>query len=178
MLGTRDLRARIEATLRQDWQRLFSYAHRLTRNRDEAADLLQSCAVKALAAPRGPDSEASLRAWLYTILRNAWVDQLRQRLPPGDDATLGPTGAELWSFDDRLIADLTVRRALERIDGQHREVIELVDLAGFRYAEAAQILAVPTGTVMSRLSRARLALLEAIEGQNIRPIHSGRRHVA
>lgn len=172
------MRRKIETALRQDWQRLFSYALRLTRNRDEASDLLQSCAVKALAASRGPGSDANLRAWLYAILRNAWVDQIRQRMGPGDDGTLGPVGTGPWNFDDRLIAELTVRRALELVDVQHREVVELVDLAGFRYAEAAQILAIPTGTVMSRLSRARLALLEAIKGQNIRPIQSGRRHVA
>lgn len=173
-----DVRGKIETALRQDWHRLMSYAHRLTRNRDEAADLVQACAVKALAAPRGPNSEATLRAWLYAILRNTWVDQVRQRTPVVEDESLGVVASEPWRFDDRVIAELTVRMALELVEIQHREVIELVDIAGFRYAEAASILRIPVGTVMSRLSRARLALLEAIEGQNIRPLQSGRRNVA
>lgn len=80
-----------------------------------------------------------------------------------------------WRHDDRLIAAITVRQALERLDPPHREVIELVELAGFRYAEAAQILDVPVGTVMSRLSRARLSLLEALEEGNLRPLATRRR---
>lgn len=82
-----------------------------------------------------------------------------------------------WRHDDRLIAEITVKQALERLDATHRDIIELVDLAGFRYAEAAEILGVPVGTVMSRLSRARLALLDEIGGRNVTPFPTGRRHV-
>lgn len=84
-------------------------------------------------------------------------------------------GVSHWRHDDRLIAEITVRQALDRLDPPHREILELIDLAGFRYAEAADILGVPVGTVMSRVSRARLSLLEAIEGGNLRPLAARRR---
>jgi RNA polymerase sigma-70 factor (ECF subfamily) len=64
---------------------------------------------------------------------------------------------------------------LEKLEPAHREIIALVDIAGFRYAEAAEILDVPVGTVMSRLSRARLAMIALIEGHNVMPIAAARR---
>lgn len=167
------MRIIVERALRQNWERLFSYALRLSGNRDGAADLLQSCATKALAAAP-PEEAERVRAWLFAILRNIWIDEHRR----------GETGAlaaeetledEQWRHDDRMIAVITVRQALERLEQPYREVIELVDLAGFRYGEAADILGVPVGTVMSRLSRARLLLLNAIEGGVVRPFAARQR---
>ena len=68
-------------------------------------------------------------------------------------------------------------QGLARIDVAHREIINLVDINGFRYAEAAEILGIPEGTVMSRLSRARLSLLEAIGG-NVVAIESAKRRTS
>ncbi len=82
-----------------------------------------------------------------------------------------------WQHDDRLIAEITVRQALDRLDVTQRDIIELVDLAGFRYAEAAELLGVPIGTVMSRLSRARLALIDEIAGRNLVPFTKQPRRV-
>jgi len=165
----------VERALRQNWERLFSYARRLAGNRDVAADLLQSCAMKALSA-QPPAEEAQIRAWLFTILRNAWIDEHRRGQVSARaeecDAEERP-----WRYDDRLIATITVRQALDRLEPPHREVLELVELAGFKYAEAAEILGVPVGTIMSRLSRARMALLAAIEGGNLRALAT-RRHQA
>lgn len=79
-------------------------------------------------------------------------------------------------YDDGIIAEITVRQALKQIAPVHREIIELVDLAGFRYGEVASILGVPQGTIMSRLSRARQALLAVIECENLRPFEARRRH--
>jgi RNA polymerase sigma-70 factor (ECF subfamily) len=167
------LRIIVERALRQNWERLFSYALRLSGSRDGAADLLQSCATKALAAAP-PEEGERVRAWLFAILRNIWIDEHRR----GQVSAIAAEEAledEQWRHDDRLIAAITVRQALERLDPLHREIVELVDLAGFRYGEAADILGVPVGTVMSRLSRARLLLLNAIEGGTVRPFAARQR---
>ena len=167
------MRLIVERALRQNWERLFSYALRLSGSRDGAADLLQSCATKALAASP-PEDVARIRAWLFAILRNIWIDEHRR------DAVSAAAVEEMledeqWRHDDRLIAAITVRQALEDLDPLHREIVELVDLAGFRYGEAADILGVPVGTVMSRLSRARLLLLNVIEGGSVRPFAARQR---
>lgn len=161
--------------MRRNWDRLFSYALRLSGSRDAAADLLQSCAMKALAASP-PEEDERIRAWLFTILRNLWIDEHRR----GQASVLAVSQAEAsevghWRHHDSLIAGITVRQALERLDPSHRDILELIDLAGFRYSEASEILGVPVGTVMSRISRARLALLEAIEGGNLRALPARRR---
>ncbi len=167
------MRLIVERALRQNWERLFSYALRLSGNRDGAADLLQSCATKALAGSPPEDAER-IRAWLFAILRNVWIDEHRR-------GAVSAAAAEetledgRWRHDDRLIAAITVRQALERLEPLHREIVELVDLAGFCYGEAADILGVPVGTVMSRLSRARLLLLNAIEGGTVRPFAARQR---
>ena len=170
------LRKTIELALRENWQRLFGYAVRLSGSRDAAGDLLQTCASKALASPAIPTEPSQARAWLFKVLRNCWIDDHRRSSVRADECPAESWGAMAWDCDDRLIAEITVRQALERIDPAHREIIELVDLAGFRYAEAAEILELPLGTVMSRLSRARLAMLGLIEGRNVTPISAGRRH--
>jgi RNA polymerase sigma-70 factor (ECF subfamily) len=90
------------------------------------------------------------------------------------EAVAEPVDQEPWNFDDRMIAELTVRKGMARLEPLHREVVELVDISGFHYAEAAEILGIPIGTVMSRLSRARLALLEAVGG-NVHSLEAQRR---
>lgn len=168
----------IDLALRQNWQHLFGYALRLSGDRDVARDLLQTCALKALASPIGPGDQTTIRAWLFKIMRNTWIDEYRRAQVRMNDLAAAPLGEAAWHHDDRLIAEITVRQALEQIDPLHREIIELVDLSGFRYSEAAEILDVPLGTVMSRLSRARLAMLALIEGRNVTPIAAGRRHAS
>lgn len=131
--------------------------------------------MKALDASP-PEEDERLRPWLFTILRNLWIDEHRR----GQASVLAATEAEApeggyWRHHDSLIAEITVRQALERLDPSHRDILELIDLAGFRYGEAAEILGIPQGTVMSRISRARAALLEAIEGGNLRVLPLRRR---
>ena len=141
--------------------RLFGYALSLASDRDLALELVQDCMVKALAARESPTHEPAYRAWLFRILRNLWYDQIKRPklveigLPAED--LLADT--DVWSGDERRINALTVRLGLSRLSLQQREVIALVDIVGFTYAEAARVLDLPAGTVMSRLSRARRALL-------------------
>ncbi|MDX6749342.1 RNA polymerase sigma factor [Geminicoccaceae bacterium 1502E] len=154
-------RERLEACL----DRLYGYALSLTQDPEQARDLVQECAVKALAARRVPADQAACRAWLFRILRNAFIDSRRRpRLvaleEAGEDGPHSADGVPL--ADERLINVLTVRTAMARLPEAHREVVALIDIGGLSYAEAAQVLGVAEGTVMSRLSRARAALLRLI----------------
>ena len=161
--------------------RLFGYALSLANDREQARDLVQECALKALSAIRVPRDEAAYRAWLFRILRNAFLDHRRRagRLGPTvefDEAEIA--NGEVWRGDDRLISTLTVRLSMAKLSPAHREVLAAVDIAGFSYAETADFLGVPVGTVMSRLSRARLALLHAIGEGKVRPLPVSARQVA
>lgn len=160
--------------------RLFGYALSLTNDREPARDLVQECALKALSAARVPRDEAAYRAWLFRILRNAFLDHRRRagRLGPiveFDENEIA--NGDIWRGDDRLISTLTVRLSMAKLSSAHREVIAAVDIAGFSYAETADFLGVPVGTVMSRLSRARLALLHAIGEGKVRPLPVSARQV-
>lgn len=169
------MRKGIERALQRYLPRLYGYSLSLTGNRDAAQDLLQDCAVKALSTNAVPAAEGALQAWLFRILHNAWIDRHRlDRLdfvpePPEPP----PDGSAFWHHDDRLVSAITVRQAIGRLSSAEREIITLVDLGGLSYAEAAAVLDVPAGTVMSRLSRARQSLLEAIGENNLRPLRSG-----
>ena len=83
-----------------------------------------------------------------------------------------PPEVDLWRYDDAHIAKITVAQGLASLEAPQREIIALIDIAGFGYAEAAEMLQIPVGTVMSRISRARACLLGAIEASAIRPLKS------
>ena len=125
--------------------------------------------MRALSATNIPGDEPAYRAWLFRILRNAFIDQTRRRktvaMAAEDKKFLPET--EFWQGDERHITVLTVKLEMTKLPRHQREIIALIDIAGFSYAEAAQLLDVPVGTVMSRISRARRMLLEAIGASNI-----------
>jgi RNA polymerase sigma-70 factor (ECF subfamily) len=164
---------RIEAYL----SRLYKYAFSLARDEDLARDLVQLCAVKALGAKSVPDDESAYRAWLFVILRNAFHDHLRRhRLTQSlfhdeidteaDDAPV----MEYWRGDERLINVLNVKQAMSRLRPRDQEIISLIDMVGLSYAEAARVLEVAEGTVMSRISRARARLLALVGESNVEPL--------
>lgn len=151
--------------------RLLSYAISLTGNREEARDVVQSCAVKVLSARRVPADEPAYRAWLFRILRNAFIDRMRQQVTRREqvyDDDLPPAAWQDGQQEQALVNVLTVRAALEKLSFDHREIITLIDIAGFTYAEVAGHLEIPVGTVMSRVSRARRALLDIITARHAR----------
>ncbi len=168
---------RIEAYL----GRLYGYACSLSEDREAAQDLVQDCALKALSATRVPYDEAAYRAWLFPILRNTFLDRRKRNgeVFIGFDET-EPTNlnGEIWRCDDRLVSVLTVRIGITKLSASHRDVLALIDMVGFSYAEAAVFLGVPVGTVMSRVSRARQALLMAIQENNVQPLPQSSKQVA
>jgi RNA polymerase sigma-70 factor, ECF subfamily len=169
-----DPRIELHAELTALLPRLVAFARTMVGDRELARDLVQEAAARALAARRVPDQPPAYRAWMFRIVRNAALDELRGRrasldaLQPSD--TIEP--CDPWRFDDARIAKITVDQGLATLAPEHKDIIALIDIAGFSYAEAAEVIAVPVGTVMSRISRARMALLAAIEASSVRPLSS------
>jgi RNA polymerase sigma-70 factor (ECF subfamily) len=166
-MGIRSGRQRIENYI----PRLYGYAFSLSGDVHDAHDLVQETAVKALNAARMPDDEPAYRAWLFKILRNVWLDTVRRRsrrlAVVENDPGYEEIGTPVWAHDDSLISSLTVKLCLTKLSPAHREVLGLVDVSGFSYGEAAAILDVPVGTVTSRVTRARNAMLGHLASSNV-----------
>ncbi len=158
-------RPRIEAYLRK----LYGYALSLAGKQHQAEDLVQECAVRALTAKNIPGDEPAYRAWLFRILRNAFLDGVRREktaVSAKEEANFHPE-TEFWRGDERFITVLTIKLEMAKLPRHQREIIALIDIVGLSYAETAHLLDVPVGTVMSRISRARRMLLEAIGTSNV-----------
>lgn len=149
------------------WPRLFGYALKLTREPEAARDLMQQSALQALAARSAPTETDAARAYLFRVVRHAWIDRLRRStIRRGHERDLETEAhtAIADDFDDRLIDAIAVRQAFERLDAPCRRVVACIDVEGLSYQEAAAVLGIPLGTVMSRLHRARRLMLEQIAG--------------
>jgi RNA polymerase sigma-70 factor, ECF subfamily len=144
--------------------RLRRYARALTGDVNRADDLVQDTLERALAKLDLWQPGSDLRAWLFTLMHNLFVNQIRVRRPPEtamEDALDEPvSGGQMEALAARDIQD-----ALARLPDEQRAVLLLVGLEQFAYSEAAQVLGVPTGTVMSRLSRARERMRQMLAGE-------------
>ena len=154
---------------------LYSAALRLTRNSADAEDLVQETYLRAWRSFAGFEQGSNLRAWLYRILTNTFINKYRaaQRRPTETgldniedlylyrhlgslDASRSNRSAEDTMFD--LFTDDEVKAALEELPEKFRLPVLLADVEGFAYKEIASMLDVPEGTVMSRLHRGRKAM--------------------
>lgn len=154
--------------------KLHGYACALARDHDQAADLTQECIVRAIASHNVPREERAFRGWLFRILRNIWIDRLRARERRGEshcDPDHGTARAQASGaprmMEDVVVNHLAVRQAFVKLSKDHRDVLALVDIGGFSYQEVAEFLDIPRGTVMSRVSRARLALAALLSDRRI-----------
>jgi RNA polymerase sigma-70 factor (ECF subfamily) len=158
-----------EEKLAESRPRLWRLAYSWSHNRATADDLVQEALAKALDRHGQLRDSAALNAWLCSILANCWHDLLRRRKDTADIDDLDESELTDCSCpeDDCLQNEIVqrVRLAVSRLPAGQREVVTLVDLEEFSYAEVAAILEIPIGTVMSRLSRARAALREALKEQ-------------
>jgi RNA polymerase sigma-70 factor (ECF subfamily) len=151
---------------------MYAAALRLTRDRSDAEDLVQETFLRAYRGFGGFEPGTNLRAWLYRILTNAYINTYRKRqrepVTVSDDELpewwlyekLGGEGTEA-SAEARVLESLPdedVQDALASLPEQFRLAVLLADVEGFSYKEIAEILGVPMGTVMSRLHRGRRAL--------------------
>jgi RNA polymerase sigma-70 factor, ECF subfamily len=154
---------------------LLRVAHSLTRNHAEAEDLVQDTLLRAYRGIGGFDGRHP-RAWLLTILRNTHINRNRRRRPEllrdpdaAADRMISAASDERTDavVDDEI--DIEIIRSLESLDEPFRRVVELVDMDGLSYAEAAEVLDVPVGTVTSRLHRARSRIRDRLDQVGFAP---------
>lgn len=152
--------------------RLRRFARSLSGNAADADDLMQATAERVLE--RGVPADVNVLKWMFTVCKNLYIDQLRaqavrSRAAENPELTEQPT----VSGEDIAIGELSLRevdQAMAKLSEQQRAVITLIAVEGLSYKDAARVLDVPIGTVMSRLARARATLAatigEAAHGEN------------
>lgn len=155
-------------------QPLYATALRLTRNRADAEDLVQDTFVKALRFSDRFAPGTNLKAWLYTILHNTWRNRLRDAARDAvdvdsdrvEEAASLPGGPVALETPERILLreslDVDLKAALDELPEGFREAVWLRDVEEFSYAEIAEMVQVPIGTVMSRISRGRRQLFERL----------------
>ncbi|MGF1624500.1 MAG: sigma-70 family RNA polymerase sigma factor [Alphaproteobacteria bacterium] len=145
--------------------RLRAYARVMTRDHDRADDLVQTCLERALRSINQFTVGTNLRAWLFTILRHAHINEVRRQakwagsLDSSECEDLFPVGAP----QEKSIEFRDLHRAFSRLSAPDRSVLALVGAEGMSYQDAAETLDVPIGTIRSRLSRARNRLRDLME---------------
>lgn len=160
------VREDIRKDLIQLLPRLRNFARSLTGAADQADDLVQTGIEKALRNLDSFTPGTRLDAWMFRILRNAWIDTVRARRDTTEfdaeaaETLAGEDGRK--TTEDRLHLS-EVRRAMTDLPEDQRTVLMLVCVEGMRYREVAEALDIAEGTVMSRLSRARLALADILK---------------
>ncbi|SMF91820.1 RNA polymerase sigma-70 factor, ECF subfamily [Azospirillum oryzae] len=150
---------------------LRRYARSLLRDRTAADDLVQDCLERAIAHWSQRRVGGDTRSWVFTILHNLAMTELKRRAPRSSDISV--ESAENWlstppSQEDGL-HHRALLHALAALPEDQRAVILLVSIEDLSYADAAKVLDVPIGTVMSRLSRAREKLLKSIKDMPAEP---------
>jgi RNA polymerase sigma-70 factor (ECF subfamily) len=162
---------------------LYGYAMTLTRDKTEAEDLVQETYLRAVKAANQPAPEGNLKAWLFVIMRNVWLNVMRhkhngprifeldgdeQTSGTANDATSNPHVVYLRKLERQQVHD-----AIAELPDAYREIVLLRDIEGFSYHEIATVLDCPAGTVMSRLGRARGRLREALAvRQKVQRLHA------
>ena len=148
-------------TLLEHIDDLYSYAMGLSRNRNDAEGLVQETYMRALPACGRLRNVSNIKSWLFVILRNLWLDRVRQQpvvrtaeMDLGRDMPSTTfTGSHM-----ALVRQVLVRRAIEQLSTEAREIILLREFTELPYQEIARVLDCPIGTVLSRLHRARSKL--------------------
>lgn len=138
------------------------FAASLTGNLADADDLLQSTVERLLT--KGLPDDADVLRWSLRVCRNLWIDEVRSR-KVRSDASREPAviGEQVLHGEQQVLGEMTlaeVQEVLNSMSEDQRAVIELISVEGYSYKEAAALMEVPIGTVMSRLARARSTLME------------------
>jgi RNA polymerase sigma-70 factor (ECF subfamily) len=143
--------------------RLRRFARSITFHREDADDVVQIAVERALTRSTQWEPGTRLDSWMFRIVKNAWIDEVRARARR--DQLFAPEAEGEHVGDDRAEAQqqrMAIEQALRRLSEDHRMVIGLVLVDGMPYKEAAEVLEIPMGTLTSRLARAREALQELL----------------
>lgn len=159
--STTSIIVEIEATI----PALRRYAWALLRHGDEADELVQDCLVRALGRMPSPSSDLRVRPWLFTILHNLSVSRWRTLRRRGQAIDLDTLDLAVPPSQDGGLTARDLMRSLALLPLDQRQILLLVGVEGLDYREAASVLGLPVGTVMSRLSRGRDALRNHMEGR-------------
>lgn len=159
-------RAALDALLRRHYDRLYAICRRLAGNDADAADATQEALLAVVRGLDRFDGRSSFTTWSYRVATNACLDELRRRgrrPTPGLEPVREPVtvGMEQQVVDRVLLDD-----ALPRLDEDFRVAVVLRDVAGLDYAEIAEVLGIPPGTVRSRIARGRRHLARALGNQD------------
>ncbi len=150
--------------------RLRRFAFVLTRNMDTADDLVQDTCERALARLDQWEPGTKLESWMYRIAQNIWLDRKRAEKVRGHaldiDEAVGVEGEDGRTVTESRLTLATVGEGIDRLPPDQQVLIAMVCVDGLSYKEAASILGVPIGTVMSRLSRARQALYQHLASES------------
>ena len=139
--------------------RLRRFGRTLTRAREDADDVVQTAVERALKHLDQWQPGTRVDSWIFRIMQNAWIDELRARERRGQTFVPEEEGATVGvATTDAQIEALALRKALDTLNDDQRAVVGLVLVEGLPYKEAAEVLGIPIGTLTSRLARARDAL--------------------
>jgi RNA polymerase sigma-70 factor (ECF subfamily) len=153
------------------FDQLYNFAHWLAQNREEAEDLVQETYAKALKGFSSFEQGTNFRAWMYRILRNTFLTSrtgLREKMTiPLDQETEDTAAGPQQQSPENILIERSNQRlvqgAIEELPLFFREILLLCEVEAMSYQEIAETLAIPMGTVMSRLSRARSALRDILK---------------
>lgn len=147
--------------------RLRRFARTLARHREDADDLVQAAVEKALGRAEQWLPGTRLDSWMFRIMQNTWIDEMRARQRRGDVFAPEEAGEHIGHDPTAAREDaLAVRAAMARLPEDQRAAVSLVLIEGLPYAEAAEVLDVPVGTLTSRLARGRAAMMALLEGSS------------
>jgi RNA polymerase sigma-70 factor, ECF subfamily len=169
-----------EHAILENLSALYGFAMSLTRNPTDAEDLVQEACLRAIKGMTYSGIKSDPRVWLFTILRNVWINQWRRRAKGPEFILLGKSRADggplqEWLSDererpedhfDRNVVTGRIRLAISGLPEVFREVVVLRYFEGLSYRQIASILGCPAGTVMSRLNRARAELRAILDEKN------------
>ncbi len=154
---------------------LLAYARSLTLDISGAENLVHDAVVRTLQSSSAPKQIADLRPWMFRIIKNLFIDEKRKERVHREFSIAQNrlSDIEPAQAGDPVEA-LMVRQAYAKLAPREREILCLVDILGLTYAQAAAVIDVPVGTVMSRVSRARRAMIERMGETNVRPLQRRR----
>lgn len=156
--------------LRELMPSLRRFALSLTRHASNADDLVQNCLERALGSVASKRPDGDLRAWLFTILYRQFVDNHRRTRRYARMLEFFTGRDDAHPSTERTVMAQSTLQAFDQLSTEQRALLLWISVEGLSYQQVADILEVPIGTVMSRLSRARQALRALSEGEITRPV--------